>query len=78
MTLTDYLQRSGTTLAQLADQLGCNRGMLSRIARGRQIPRPDLMRRIYDATQGAVTANDFYGLDGQGHRPRREPAKRCA
>lgn len=35
---------------------------VSRYVTGERIPEPEIMQRIFDATGGLVTANDFYGL----------------
>jgi hypothetical protein len=47
-----------------------------------QMPQPDLMRRIYALTRGAVTPNDFYDLPaiGQLELPDLAPptARRCS
>lgn len=43
----------------LASQLSVDRSTISRIRRGARMPSPEMMRKLHDATGGAVTANDF-------------------
>jgi len=49
---------------EAADALGVSQPMISMIERNRdaQIPRRDLMIKIYRLTKGEVTPNDFYEL----------------
>lgn len=65
MKLSAFLTQTDTPLVRFAAAIGCDRGTMSRIVRGLQIPRPDLMARIYQATDGAVAPNDFYTLDSR-------------
>lgn len=60
MTLKDYLAASRLSATDFAQKVGITRHYAARLARGERIPRTDLMRRIVDATEGAVTANDFF------------------
>ncbi len=43
----------------LALRLGVDRSTVSRFRRGRRMPSAEMMRLIHQATDGAVTANDF-------------------
>lgn len=56
------------TLAVLAKRIGCSEAALSRYENGR-VPSPDVMQKIIDATEGAVTPDDFFDL------PSATPAK---
>lgn len=47
------------TLAALAERVGVDLSNLARYERGERMPRPAVLARIRDVTQGAVTANDF-------------------
>jgi transcriptional regulator with XRE-family HTH domain len=59
MKLKLYRAEKQITLSAFARKLGVAVGTLSRIEAGVRNASPDLMRRIYDATGGEVTPNDF-------------------
>jgi len=52
------------TQPDFAERIGCEQPSVSRFVAGTRIPSPDLMRRIAEATNGEVTANDFFGIEG--------------
>nr|DAF54000.1 MAG TPA: Helix-turn-helix XRE-family like protein [Siphoviridae sp. ctFgp7] len=62
MKIDEYLKQSQTTQAMLASRVGVSVQAVSLFCHGERIPRPETMRKIYVATNGAVTPNDFYGL----------------
>lgn len=62
MKIDEYLKQSQTTQAMLASRVGVSVQAVSLFCLGERIPRPETMRKIYVATNGAVTPNDFYGL----------------
>lgn len=62
MQLTSYLETNNLTDAQFAETIGVDRSSVSRMRRGLHIPNRDVMQRIVDATCGAVTPNDFFGI----------------
>jgi transcriptional regulator with XRE-family HTH domain len=62
MTLKDYLAREGNTATKLADEAGVSVSTITRAAEGATMPSRDLMGKIFKATDGAVTPNDFYGI----------------
>ena len=62
MRLVDYLQKTCRTPEWLAKEAGCTAQAAYKYIRGERIPRHDIMQRIHAATEGAVTANDFYDL----------------
>lgn len=64
MTLKEYLSQQGLTCEAFADKIGVKAPTAWRYANGHRIPRPTIMARIADATDGAVTAQDFYGGPG--------------
>jgi predicted DNA-binding transcriptional regulator AlpA len=85
MRLRDYLaQRQGSRYAvygQFADEIGVQRSTIYRLCDGLYFPKLSTLTRIVERTDGAVTANDFLGLErappsGRG-RPR-EPVKSAA
>lgn len=61
MTLTSYLKKHSLTDDAFAALIDVERSTVTRL-RGKQIPKPEVMRRIAKATNGEVTANDFYGV----------------
>lgn len=69
MKLAEWRKQEGYDQQQLADALGVTQPSISYLERSAdrafgkpQVPKPDLMRRIYALTRGAVTPNDFYDL----------------
>ena len=66
MTLTEYLTEQNMTCAAFAEKIGVTTTAAWRYAHGERIPRPAIMRRIAEATGGAVTAQDFYDRSADG------------
>jgi len=61
MRLSDYLEQTETTYAEFGRRIGVkSRSTVTRYANGRRIPSCEIMARIVKATQGRVTANDFF------------------
>lgn len=60
MTLIDYLRTNGLTYTAFAGEVGVSVEAVRRYARGKRLPRPAIMERIVEATDGAVTVQDFY------------------
>ena len=60
MTLKDYLTTNGLKSAEFATDIGVTVQSLYRYANGERIPAPDVMKKISEVTNGAVTANSFY------------------
>lgn len=48
--------------AELGDRLGVGREAVRKWLRGERIPRPEVMRRIVEVTEGKVGPADFYDL----------------
>ena len=59
MTLDCYLKKHGLTHTAFATRIGSTVQSVHRYVHGQRYPRPEIMRRIVEATDGAVTANDF-------------------
>lgn len=59
MTLADWISTAGISDAECARRLFVTRQALSRYLAHSRFPRPDVLRRIHDLTNGNVTANDF-------------------
>jgi transcriptional regulator with XRE-family HTH domain len=85
MRLAEWRKQEGYDQQQLADALGITQPTVSYLERSPdraigkpQVPKPDLMRRIWTLTRGAVTPNDFYDLPpiGQMELPDLAPEPR--
>lgn len=53
------MTETGTADDVLAALVEADRSTISRIRRGTRMPSPEMMRKLFEATAGAVTANDF-------------------
>ena len=61
MTLADYLTEHKLSYAAFGRLIGTKYARtVERYAKGQQPPNPEMLRRIYDATGGAVTPNDLF------------------
>ena len=61
MKLETWLSGSNKTIAQFRKELGVSSiATTYRYLRGERIPRPEIMRRISEITNGQVTPDDFY------------------
>lgn len=65
MRLREYLKINNLQMAQFGEQIGTTGPTVCRIAAG-QVPRRDLMVKIYEATEGRVTPNDLVGITTHG------------
>lgn len=65
MRLEEWMDRTGVTDQALAERLTVvigkkiDRSTVSRIRRGKRMPSPEMMRALWEATEGTVMANDF-------------------
>lgn len=57
--LRTYRAKNNVTLAALGRDIGVTKGYLSRVENGRQMPSLRFIKRVFEATNGEVTANDF-------------------
>lgn len=57
--LIRYSRDAGKSVMEIAKDAGCSRMTLYRLVRGEQNATIDLLKRVSDATGGAVTAADF-------------------
>ena len=63
MKLSDFMAARGLPDAEFARLIGVGSRMaVMRYRRGERIPRPEVMRRIVEVTNGAVGPADFYDL----------------
>lgn len=59
MTLSEYLSTNKITQAAFAESIGATQQAVGYWVGGERCPQLRLMQRIVDATNGAVTPNDF-------------------
>ena len=69
MKLSEWLEHTGTDPADFASRINTTPMSVSRYLSGKRIPDRAIMPRIKTVTGGAVTADDFYDLNG--HAPTR-------
>ena len=62
MTLNEWLRASTTKDKDFAKLIGVSRVTLFRLKTGRRRPDSALMEKIFNATSGAVTPNDIFGI----------------
>lgn len=60
MQLKEWIEKSGKSVKEVADELKCNYEDVRRYCAGKVIPRPDRMQKIVELTGGEVQPNDFY------------------
>ena len=63
MTLDSWLTLNGLAEAEFGKRIGRKQASVNRYRRGKRIPDNRTMRKIFKATKGQVTANDFYGIE---------------
>lgn len=59
MTLKEFLAARSMPAVEFARLVGTTEASVSRWLAGARVPRPEWMRRIYVATDRAVTPNDW-------------------
>lgn len=62
MNLQSYLQSHNLTSTDIAKAIGTTVGAVNHWISGRRQPRKEMLERIRIATQGQVTANDFFHM----------------
>lgn len=60
MQLKDWLAENPVTQRQFAGRIGVSDSAMSRYLSGDRIPKPAIITRIFQATGGQVTANDWF------------------
>jgi len=63
MKLGDFLSEHGLSQSDFAETIETKPVSVSRYVRNERLPEPEIMERIRIATNGLVTANDFYHPD---------------
>jgi transcriptional regulator with XRE-family HTH domain len=61
MRLDEYLASNSVSRADFARQVGVSVESVRRYLNGR-VPEPSVMSKIIEATEGKVSANDFFGI----------------
>lgn len=59
MNLSAYLDRNKISDSDFADKIGVTRQAVHRYKTGERFPERPVLAKIFTATKGAVTANDF-------------------
>ena len=60
MTLAEYLDQEGLSITEFAERIDVTHETVRRYVAGQRLPRRAVMKRIAEATDGAVTANDLF------------------
>ena len=61
MKLETWVKSNGVSVTNLATLIGVSGYRTAqRYITGERIPRPEVMEKIHEITEGQVTANDFY------------------
>ena len=63
MRLSEWLDSSGISQSELARRLGTSQGYVNDMLWRGRWPSRAMMKRIMEATDGAVTPNDFIALE---------------
>lgn len=62
MRLQEYLDQSGLTRAEFARRIGVRHITVTRYCESGRVPEASVMGKIIEATEGQVTANDFFDI----------------
>lgn len=60
MKLSDYLDEQKLSHSDMAQRIGTSTEAVRRYANGLRLPKPKIMGRIVEATEGVVEHADFY------------------
>lgn len=74
MKLAAYLDAEQISDAAFARMVGVERQAVGRYKTGERFPERTILLRIFEATNGAVTANDFAGIEQSAGSPTQETA----
>lgn len=66
MKLGDYIEMKNLSQADFGRIVGVSQAAIDRYVRGARRPRYDIIPKIVNATNGKVTANDFYDIPPRG------------
>lgn len=62
MTPYKWLLEKNITIEQFAERIGVSRSQAHRYLNEGAVPRPKIMLKIFDLTNGDVTPNDFHNI----------------
>ena len=77
MKFSKFVEDSTKSIAEIAEEIQVSPQTIHKYVKGERIPEPDIMQRIFTATNGQVTANDFYDLPHLS-KLRKSPASRAS
>jgi transcriptional regulator with XRE-family HTH domain len=60
MKLSEWLSSNSISDTEFAEKIGVSRQALYRYKQGTRVPKPKIVLEIAKATDGQVSANDFY------------------
>jgi DNA-binding transcriptional regulator YiaG len=63
MRLQDYIDGEGLTAEKFGNEIDHSVHTVNKWLRGERVPRPKQMQKIFEATKGRVTANDFMATE---------------
>lgn len=78
MQLSQYLEDRNMKPKAFAEIIGVHRSSIVRFCDGTRLPDLDTIKRIHDATAGAVRAEDFFDNIEKARRPKAKPRPRKA
>lgn len=71
MLLRDYITKYEKKVSEFALEIGVTRDCVQKYMSGKRRPTDEeVLLRIYNATDGAVTANDFYDIPSKFKKKR--------
>jgi len=59
MDLKEFIEISGTPLAEMSQELEISKAMLSQVANGNRIPSLSLIKRLYEYSEKQITLDDY-------------------
>jgi hypothetical protein len=62
MTLREYLKEKKMGVTAFSRKIGLNQSMITQWNNEKKLPNKENMKKIFLATGGLVTPNDFYGI----------------
>lgn len=66
MLLTEFLKERNIKKAAFSKIIGVSQPLTGYYCSGKRTPAPKIMQKIFEATGGKVTPNDFYNLKKGG------------
>ena len=67
MQFSEWVEKSGKSRGEIADQLGCSRAFVSQLILGQKTPGLILAIHIERLTEGEIKPRDWFSMNG--HRP---------